>query len=123
MSIQCLNRATALIMYRSLLHSILFFFMLPLSHSSQLPLSPASSEKPPSADKPSLYDHIMIERRVTIFGDYVRTVKDITDRMTDRDAAITVLVPTNRAVLALARKPWVLLSLGTAAGFGRQPLV
>jgi len=120
MSIQCLNRATALIM---LLHSILFFFMLPLSHSSQLPLSPALSEKPPSAGEPSLYDHIMIERRVTIFGDYVRTVKDITDSLTDRDAAITVLVPTNRAVLALARKPWVLLSLGSAIGFGRQPLV
>jgi hypothetical protein len=106
-------------MYRSLLLSILFFFMLPLSHSSQLPLSPALSEKPPSPGEPSLYDHIMIERRATIFGDYVRTVKDITNSLTDRNAAITVLVPTNRAVLALARKPWVIAFSGTATSFGR----
>jgi len=68
-------------------------------------LDPMASEAPSSAGEPTLYDLIMIERHATIFGDYVRTVKDITTRLGDREMATTVLVPTNKAVIALARKP------------------
>ncbi|KAF8311158.1 hypothetical protein DL93DRAFT_2083604 [Clavulina sp. PMI_390] len=81
-----------------------------LSNASQLPLNPAepamsASEAPLSAGEPTLYDLIMIERRTTIFGDYLRKLTDVAGRLNDRSTGSTVLVPTNKAVLALARKP------------------
>lgn len=94
-------------MVRAALLSILFFFVFPLAHSSQFHLDAVVPEKPLSNGEPTLYDLITIERRATIFGDYLRMVKDITDSLGDRGVATTVLVPTNKAVLALARKPYV----------------
>lgn len=96
--------------------SLLSVFIAPLVQSSQLPMnSAASSEQPLSSGEPTLYDLIMIDRRATIFGDYVRSVSDITGRLSDRNVMTTVLVPTNKAVLALARKPYVWSSRGTIA--------
>lgn len=76
-----------------------------LSDASQLPMNPA--EKPLSAGEPSLYDLLTIERRATIFADYVRSLRDMTGLLNDRNKMNTLLVPTNKAVLALARKPYV----------------
>ena len=64
-------------------------------------------ETPFSSGEPTLFDLLVIDRRGSIFSDYVRNAKDIASRLNDRRQATTVLVPTNKAVLALARKPCV----------------
>lgn len=94
----------------------LFSFVLPLARSSQLPLDPVAAYAPFSAGEPTLYDLIMIERRATIFGDYVRTVEDIAFILRDRGAAATVLLPTNKAVLSLTRKPCATVNCHTKLG-------
>lgn len=94
-----------------LLSSLVF----PLAMASQLPINPAT-EQPLSGGEPTLYDLIMIERRATIFGDYLRKLNDVAGLLNNREALTTVLVPTNRAMLALARKPYVLLTLTSFTG-------
>lgn len=91
---------------------LLSSFILPLSKAAQIPMNPPAHpelglEQPLSSGEPTLYDLIMIDRRATIFGDYVRSLNDMTGLLGDRGALTTVLVPTNKAVLALARKPYV----------------
>ena len=61
-----------------------------------------------NADLPTLYDLITIQsRRASIFGDYLRSVADMNTRLADRNTMSTVLLPTNKAVLAMNRKPCV----------------
>jgi hypothetical protein len=63
-----------------------------------------------STGEPTLYDLIMIQtRRASIFGDYMRSVVDVRGRLSDRNLVSTVLVPTNKAVLALPAKPCVVI--------------
>ena len=54
--------------------------------------------------KPSLADLLTIESSASIFYSYAREV-ELSKLFTDHNARSTVLVPTNKAVIALPRKP------------------
>ena len=56
------------------------------------------------SDKPSLADLLTIESSASIFYSYAREV-ELSKLFTDHNARSTVLVPTNKAVIALPRKP------------------
>jgi len=85
--------------------------------TSQIPLamSPTGSD-PSSADSrtdfsrpvhtlPNLFDTLILQRGSSIFFDYVREVPSIHQRTTDPEAKTTLLVPSNKAVIALGWKP------------------
>ena len=54
--------------------------------------------------QPTLADLLTIEPSASIFYSYAREVA-LSRSFADVDARITLLVPTNKAVMALARKP------------------
>ncbi|KAI0354654.1 hypothetical protein OH77DRAFT_1404789 [Trametes cingulata] len=56
------------------------------------------------AGKPSLADLLTIESSASIFYSYARET-ELSKLFADKDARSTVLVPTNKAVIALPRKP------------------
>ncbi|KAI0778835.1 hypothetical protein BD413DRAFT_465285 [Trametes elegans] len=55
--------------------------------------------------KPSLADLLTIETSASIFYSYARE-SDLSQLFADKDARNTLLVPTNKAVIALPRKPY-----------------
>ncbi|KAI0082321.1 hypothetical protein K474DRAFT_1655704 [Panus rudis PR-1116 ss-1] len=57
-----------------------------------------------SPEGPCLADLLTIDSSVSIFYSYAREV-EISKRFEDRGKQSTLLVPTNKAVMALARKP------------------
>jgi hypothetical protein len=61
---------------------------------------------PPSsnAGRPTLFDLLTIEPSSSIFFSYAREL-ELSRLFVNVDANLTVLVPTNKAVMALARKP------------------
>ncbi|KAH9056985.1 hypothetical protein EDB87DRAFT_1565652 [Lactarius vividus] len=58
----------------------------------------------PSNTLPTLFDLLTIESTTSIFFSYAREL-ELSRLLLDLDSKITVLVPTNKAVMALARKP------------------
>ncbi|KAJ7243364.1 hypothetical protein B0H12DRAFT_1130838 [Mycena haematopus] len=54
--------------------------------------------------KPTLADLLTIESSTSIFYSYARELT-LSDMFSDSDKALTILVPTNKAVMALSRKP------------------
>ena len=52
----------------------------------------------------TLADLLTIEPSASIFYDYARGV-ELGDRLNDKSSTITVLVPRNKAIMKLARKP------------------
>ncbi|KAI0783145.1 hypothetical protein C8Q75DRAFT_726577 [Abortiporus biennis] len=54
--------------------------------------------------RPTVADLLTIESSASIFYSYAREVK-LSETFNDINARMTVLVPTNKAVMALARKP------------------
>ncbi|KAJ6488488.1 hypothetical protein C8R47DRAFT_1125703 [Mycena vitilis] len=54
--------------------------------------------------KPTLADLLTIEQSTSIFYSYARELT-LSTMFSDADASVTLLVPTNKAVMALARKP------------------
>jgi hypothetical protein len=59
---------------------------------------------PAKHNKPSLYDLLTIDSSISIFFSYAREL-EISKLFVDEKARATVLTPTNKAVMALARKP------------------
>jgi hypothetical protein len=61
--------------------------------------------------QPSLYDLLTLQTRASIFHSYLREIADIYERISgDLHGACansTLLVPTNKAVMSLPRKPYV----------------
>ncbi|KAF8515777.1 hypothetical protein BU17DRAFT_67706 [Hysterangium stoloniferum] len=53
---------------------------------------------------PTLADLLTLETRASIFYSYAREV-DTSERFSDNGDALTMFVPTNKAVMALGRKP------------------
>lgn len=95
-------------MRTQLLYILATCLAAPFTYAAQLPMPPlpiAVDETTLSSGEPTLFDRLVIERRASIFSDYVRNAKDISNRLSDRNVKTTVLVPTNHAVLALPRKP------------------
>jgi hypothetical protein len=72
--------------------------------TDQLVISETSDDLPFSTFKPTLADLLTIEPSASIFFSYAREV-EAGKLFDDKQSMITVLVPTNKAVMALARKP------------------
>ncbi|KAI9512620.1 hypothetical protein F5148DRAFT_1161603 [Russula earlei] len=69
-----------------------------------LPNVPMDPSRPTSHVRPTLFDLLTIEPSSSIFFSYARELQ-LSRLFSNVDANITVLVPTNKAVMALARKP------------------
>ncbi|KAK2462899.1 hypothetical protein APHAL10511_005097 [Amanita phalloides] len=54
--------------------------------------------------KPSLADLLTVETSVSIFYSYAREL-ELSSSLTDENSKLTILAPTNRAVMSSARKP------------------
>ncbi|RDB15524.1 hypothetical protein Hypma_004266 [Hypsizygus marmoreus] len=59
---------------------------------------------PSTHSKPTLADLLTIEQSASIFYSYAREI-ELSTRFADESVNSTVFVPTNKAVMALARKP------------------
>lgn len=69
-----------------------------------LPNTPMDNHRPASNVRPTLFDLLTIESGSSIFFSYAREL-ELSRLFVDVDAKLTLLVPTNKAVMALARKP------------------
>ena len=69
-----------------------------------LPNTPMHDNRPASNVRPTLFDLLTIESGSSIFFSYAREL-ELSRLFVDADAKLTLLVPTNKAVMALARKP------------------
>ncbi len=74
--------------------------ILPAAAADQVPMDFGR----PSNLPPTLFDLLTIEPTTSIFFSYTREL-DLSRLLVDLDSKITVLVPTNKAVMALAKKP------------------
>ncbi len=79
-------------------------FALPFMSAlgEQIPMN--SGYTPLTTTKPLLSDLLTIESSASIFYSYAREL-ELSKMLEDENARLTVLVPTNKAVMALARKP------------------
>ncbi|KAF9478891.1 hypothetical protein BDN70DRAFT_807852 [Pholiota conissans] len=59
---------------------------------------------PQTTSKPTLADLLTIESSASIFYSYAREL-ELSSLLSDRDKKTTIFVPTNKAVMALSRKP------------------
>lgn len=69
-----------------------------------LPNAPMHDNRPASNVGPTLFDLLTIESGSSIFFSYAREL-ELSKLFVDANAKLTLLVPTNKAVMALARKP------------------
>lgn len=72
--------------------------ILSSQHEMSEPFTPATSSLP------TLADFLTIESSASIFYSYAREL-ELSERFTDVDAYTTIVAPSNKAVMALARKP------------------
>lgn len=73
----------------------------------QIPLRPPEMPEtytPQTNAEPTLADLLTIEPSASIFYSYAREL-ELSRSFSDKDSRMTLLVPTNKAVMALARKP------------------
>jgi hypothetical protein len=68
------------------------------------PNTPMDDSRPTSNVGTTLFDILTIESGSSIFFSYARELQ-LSRLFVDVDANLTLLVPTNKAVMALARKP------------------
>ena len=61
-------------------------------------------DEPQAHPTQTLADFLTIERSASIFYDYARGIP-LGNKLSDRSAKITVLVPENKAVMKLIKKP------------------
>jgi hypothetical protein len=64
-----------------------------------------------ASNGPNLADILTVERSVSIFYSYARETK-FSKLLDDSSQNITILAPTNRAVIALPQKPYAFLVSG-----------
>ena len=89
----------------------LFFATISLfaasSFAEQTPLGSVDMTEgytPFTSTQPTLADLLTIEHSASIFYSYAREL-ELSSQFNDAEARNTLFVPTNRAVMALARKP------------------
>ncbi|KAH7914547.1 hypothetical protein BJ138DRAFT_1079270 [Hygrophoropsis aurantiaca] len=68
-------------------------------------MAPATPYTPLTSSKPTLADLLTIEPSASIFYSYAREVEISSRFAQGQGEDLTVLVPTNKAIMALARKP------------------
>lgn len=59
---------------------------------------------PQTTSKPTLADLLTIESSTSIFYSYAREL-ELSSSLSDTSSKLTLFVPTNKAVMALSRKP------------------
>ncbi|KAJ2924379.1 hypothetical protein H1R20_g12714, partial [Candolleomyces eurysporus] len=75
------------------------------SSAEQIPMAGADTPfVPKTSSKPTLADLLTIENSASIFYSYAREL-ELSRGLADKDMKMTLFVPTNKAVMALARKP------------------
>lgn len=71
---------------------------------------PPSSDMSHATDQPTgtplLADVLPLDKSISIFSGFTRSVESISTRVADREANTTVLAPSNVAISRLPRKPW-----------------
>lgn len=76
-----------------------------LSWANQVPMvEPNVPYVPEVSAKPTLADLLTIESSTSIFYSYAREL-ELSQGLSNKDIRLTLFVPTNKAVMALARKP------------------
>ncbi|KAJ3519284.1 hypothetical protein NMY22_g13279 [Coprinellus aureogranulatus] len=76
-----------------------------LSWANQVPMvEPDTPYVPAISAKPSLADLLTIESSTSIFYSYAREL-ELSQGLSNKDMKLTLFAPTNKAVMALARKP------------------
>ncbi|OAX41016.1 hypothetical protein K503DRAFT_736490 [Rhizopogon vinicolor AM-OR11-026] len=75
-----------------------------MSHSSNEESLPASGPSPFTSSQPTLADLLTIEASASIYYSYAREI-DLSSLFSSESVWFAILVPTNKAVMALARKP------------------
>ena len=91
-------------------NALFSFFCLPilsLAKRDQIPIRPtevSADYTPEKHAKPTLADLLTIERSASIFYTYARET-ELSSKFTDENSRLTLFVPTNKAVMALSRKP------------------
>lgn len=83
---------------------ILLPFLALAVQSEQMPMSNNILEYTPQTHRPTLADLLTIETSASIFYSYAREI-ELSRIFEDESMKTTVFVPTNKAVMALARKP------------------
>lgn len=83
--------------------------------SAQIRITGTSMSSAPGVDEaplarplntlPPLFDTLILQRSSSIFFDYLREVSSISGRISDLKTRSTLLVPSNKAVIALGWKP------------------
>lgn len=69
-----------------------------------------SDYTPSITPQPTLADLLTIEPSASIFYSYAREL-ELSSILSDLCAEVTLFVPTNKAIMALSRKPWVLVDV------------
>jgi hypothetical protein len=96
-----------------LLFSTLSLVSASNSKRDQIPMASDSNFPeyvPQTTPQPTLADLLTIEPSASIFYSYAREL-ELSSMLSDHNAKFTVFVPTNKAVMALARKPSVTVEL------------
>src|SRR6267154_4997845 len=98
-----------LIITMRLSHLLLFIFPFAVSASlqEQLIMSQNNNESNPSPftnSRPTLADLLTIESSASIYYSYAREMQ-LSAKFSSKSIWFTMLVPTNKAVMALERKP------------------
>lgn len=98
-----------------LLHHIIFAYCLAIrtaiatESEPQSPLAMSTDSTEPLSRPlnvlPPLFDTLLLQRSHSIFFDYLRETPGISRRIADLDVQTTLLVPSNKAVIALGWKP------------------
>lgn len=82
------------------------------STEDQIAMNPGSGQPeyiPQTTPQPTLADLLTIETSASIFYSYAREL-EMSSLLSSTSAKFTVFAPTNKAVMALARKPYVRLT-------------
>ncbi|KAF8635283.1 hypothetical protein AX15_000463 [Amanita polypyramis BW_CC] len=82
----------------------LSFVFTTMAYTDEQTVLKDDSFSPQIHSKPSLADWLTIEKPVSIFYTYARDL-ELSSLFTDERARLTLFAPTNKAVMALARKP------------------
>lgn len=101
----------------SLMHVLSLLFLLPAISSAsaddQIVMSAGLGKPdytPLITPQPTLADLLTIEPSASIFYSYAREL-ELSAIFSEPSANVSLFVPTNKAIMALSRKPWVLVDV------------
>ena len=96
--------------FATALFTAVLFTLSPTTIASQRDQVPMDSPEyvPQTSPQPTLADLLTIEPSTSIFFSYAREL-ELSSILSDQSAKLTLFVPTNKAVMALARKPYVII--------------